>query len=611
MTDYASLTREQLIERLSALESIRAEQECRTIIQASMDSFWKVGADGRIIDCNEAACTMLGYSREEMLSLCLHDVDAIEDEARAAEHVRWVIAQGHDRFETRHRRKDGSSVAVDVSAHCVPGAGAPLLFAFSRDISARKRAEEALRQSEALLSCSQQIANLGSWKLDVPVNHLEWSDEVFRIFGCEPHEFEATYEAFLGFVHPDDRAAVDAAYTRSVKEGRDRYEIEHRIIRKATSEIRFVHERCVHERDVAGAIIRSIGMVQDITERKRAEEALQHSEAQIRSILRSAPVGIGVQVDRVFQEVNAAFASMTGYAAEELVGRSSRMVYPTDADFESVGREMRSQIREGGIARVETRFRTREGRIIDVAFSAAPIMRGNLSHGVTFAAQDITSIKHVEQERLAREARQRVVLVREVHHRIKNHLQGVIGMLRGMVGEYAEGAQFLEKAIARVRAISQVYGLQGSRGDAQVRLCDLLQTAAEDMAGPVPVICKLPPAGNEAILAPEEAVPLALIVNELLTNALKHLGTVDPQRPVLVTLVIGERMACAEIRNGPARLPPDFDFDRSSKTGTGLELVAALLPPQGSRLEFRQDGDEVVARLELEAPVISTIIRSA
>lgn len=479
MNDYASLTREQLIERLSALESGRSEQEYRTIVQASMDSFWKVGAGGRILDCNEAACTMLGYTREEMLSLFLHDVDAIEDEARAAEHVRRVVAQGHDLFETRHRRKDGSSVDVEVSAHCVPGAGAPLLFAFSRDISARKRAQEALR----------------------------------------------------------------------------------------------------------------------------------HSEAHVRSILHAAPVGIGLLVDRVFREVNEAFVAMTGYAEEELIGRSARMVYPTDEDFEYVGREKYRQIRESGIGRVETRFLTRDGRIIDVIMSSAPVVPGDLSCGVTFTAQDITSIKQAEQERLAREARQRVVLVREVHHRIKNHLQGVSGMLRGMVGEHPQGAQLLEKAIARVRAISQVYGLQGSREDARVRLCDLLQTAAEYMAGPVPVVCKLPPAGNEAILAPEEAVPLALVVNELLTNALKHLGVVDPQRPVLVALVIGERMACAEIRNGPARLPPDFDFARSSKTGTGLELVAALLPPQGSRLEFGQDGDEVVARLELEAPVISTIIR--
>lgn len=475
MSDHAMRSRDPLF----ALQE--SEQVYRTIIQASMDSFWKVGLDGRIIDCNKSACDMLGYSRDELLGLSLHEVDAIEDEAKAAEHMHLVLSQGHDRFETRHRRKDGSTVEVEVSAHCVPGVEAPLLFAFSRDISARKASVEALHESEA----------------------------------------------------------------------------------------------------------------------------------RIRSILRSAPLGVGMLVDRVFVEVNEAFSVMTGYTAEELIGRSTRMLYPTDEEFEYVGREKYRQIMENDIGRVETRFLTRDGRIIDVALSSSPVVPGDCSHGVTFAAQDITAIKHAEQQRLAREAKQRVALVREVHHRIKNHLQGVSGMLQGMVGEHPQGAQLLGKAIAKVRAIAQVYGLQSHRDDARVRLCDLLQQSAQNMGGSVPVICKLPPAGNEAILAPEEAVPVALVINELLTNALKHLGTVDPQRPVLVTLVIGERMAFAEIRNGPARLPPDFDFDRSSKTGTGLELVAALLPPKGSRLEFRQEGDEVVALLKLEAPVVATIIRPA
>ena len=103
-------------------------------------------------------------------------------------------------------------------------------------------------------------------------NDISWSDEVYRIFGLQPQEFDATYEAFLDDVHPDDRSAVDEAYSGSIREGRDNYEIEHRIIRKSTEEIRIVHEKCEHFRDKSNRIIRLIGMVQTYRTKKTEED---------------------------------------------------------------------------------------------------------------------------------------------------------------------------------------------------------------------------------------------------------------------------------------------------------------------------------------------------
>ncbi len=142
-------------------------------------------------------------------------------------------------------------------------------------ITERRQAEMALRQSEARLNRSQEIAHLGSWELDLAKNELTWSDEVYRIFGLQPREFGASYEAFLERVHPDDREAVHKAYSDSVRDGTDSYEVDHRVMRKDTGEIRMVHEKCEHIRDESGHIIKSAGMVQDITERKQAEEALR------------------------------------------------------------------------------------------------------------------------------------------------------------------------------------------------------------------------------------------------------------------------------------------------------------------------------------------------
>ena len=143
------------------------------------------------------------------------------------------------------------------------------------DITERKMVEDALRESEQRLNQAQEIAHLGSWELDLLTNRLSWSDEVYRIFGLRPQEFGATYQAFLAAVHPEDRAGVDQAYNESVREGRDTYEIEHRVVRQGSGEVRLIHEKCQHFRDSSARIIRSMGMVHDITELKQAEARIQ------------------------------------------------------------------------------------------------------------------------------------------------------------------------------------------------------------------------------------------------------------------------------------------------------------------------------------------------
>jgi two-component system CheB/CheR fusion protein len=147
----------------------------------------------------------------------------------------------------------------------------------AQTLSVRDALLNSLRESEERLKRAQEISHLGSWDLDLVNNRLTWSDEVYRIFGLQPQEFSATYEAFLEAVHPDDRAAVDASYSGSIRDGKDTYEIEHRMVRKVTGEIRYVHEKCQHFRDKTGKIIRSVGMVHDITERKLAEETIKKS----------------------------------------------------------------------------------------------------------------------------------------------------------------------------------------------------------------------------------------------------------------------------------------------------------------------------------------------
>ncbi|MFW5657780.1 MAG: PAS domain S-box protein [Bacteroidota bacterium] len=149
--------------------------------------------------------------------------------------------------------------------------------------------------------------------------------------------------------------------------------------------------------DQAGNITEIHGYIYDITERKQAENALRDSQQRIQSIFRSAPVGIGVVIDRMLMEANPRLCEITGYGAGELIGKSARMLYPSAKDYEYVGREKYQQIKSYGTGTVETRWKRKDGDIIDVLLSSTPIDTKDLSKGVTFTALDITERKQAEQ----------------------------------------------------------------------------------------------------------------------------------------------------------------------------------------------------------------------
>jgi len=146
----------------------------------------------------------------------------------------------------------------------------------------------------------------------------------------------------------------------------------------------------------SGEVAGLVGAYLDITERKRFEQALQNSEQTLSSIFRAAPTGIGLVSERQIIQINKTICEMLGYAQEELTGQNARILYPTDEDYEYVGREKYNQIYEFGTGTVETRWQRKNGQIIDVLMSSTPIDPEDLTRGVTFTALDITERKLAE-----------------------------------------------------------------------------------------------------------------------------------------------------------------------------------------------------------------------
>jgi PAS domain S-box-containing protein len=150
--------------------------------------------------------------------------------------------------------------------------------------------------------------------------------------------------------------------------------------------------------DHDGEVAQMIEYVLDISERRQMEDALRDSEAALKSIFKAAPVGIGMVTNRVFTFLNDAMCRMIGYSREELLGKSSRILYPTDEEFERVGREKYAEIKERGVGAIETRFEQKNGRVFDVWLSSSSIDPSDLSKGVTFTALDISERKRAEKE---------------------------------------------------------------------------------------------------------------------------------------------------------------------------------------------------------------------
>jgi PAS domain S-box-containing protein len=189
---------------------------------------------------------------------------------------------------------------------------------------------KALADSEASLNEAQRIAQIGNWKLDLQSNRLVWSDEIFRIFEIDRMRFDATYEAFLLAIHPEDRDAVNAAYRHSL-ETRQPYGISHRL-QMPDGRIKYVHEQCESFFDSDGKPICSVGTVQDITERKQNEREVQQREQYQRALLDNFPFAVWLKdTESRFLAVNQGFVNLFGqHDAEELVGKNDFDIAPAE-----------------------------------------------------------------------------------------------------------------------------------------------------------------------------------------------------------------------------------------------------------------------------------------
>ena len=433
---------EERRERRRAQEALRvSETRFRLMVEQAMLAISMFSTDGRMLQINRAGEELWGITLEEVAQYN-PDYNVLEDEQLEAKGILPYLKKGfggeataippilYDPLETTgggrprwvqsliYPLKDESGEILEV-------------VLMQEDITERHEAEEALQKSESSLAAAQRIAHIGNFDYSVKEDEARWSDELYHIFGYTPQHFVPTYKSFLESVHTDDRRFV----RKSIREAlyaRTQVDIEYRIVRP-DGEIRVVQTRYEVSYEEGGRPLWLSGTVQDITERREAEEKRRRAEENYRSIFENAVEGIFQStLDGRFLTANPALARMLGYESpDELLAAISDIGDQLYVEPER-RKEFNRLIREhNAVSGFEIQMHRKDGSVMWASVSARAIRDGSSELlGYEGTVEDVTERKRAEVAlREIREAERRRI-ARDLHDEAMQDLAFVLQSLQ-------------------------------------------------------------------------------------------------------------------------------------------------------------------------------------
>ncbi|HET9913855.1 MAG TPA: PAS domain S-box protein [Anaerolineales bacterium] len=352
---------------------------------------------GECVYANESAASIVGTQVEQLQAQNFHTIES------------WKESGLYDLVEKTSKTK--APVTSDIhhvstfgkdlwlTAHCVAfqSKGEDHVLLFISDVTERKRAEEALRESESRLVLALSRAQMSVWEWNLQTNQILWSPDFFELTGIGQNELGETFESFTNLIHSDDVERVMASAQKAMNE-KTLFAEEFRIVR-SNGEVHWLSNLGLTESDATGDHLRLIGTVQDITQRKQAESALMESMARFRTLFEASPDAILLldpSNNWSIIDCNTAACQMNGYHREELIGQHIDILNATPADPDK-WEEHLERIRQQGILRYEINHRRKDGSVFTVEVSNSLIHFGKRDI-VLGIDRDITRRKQSEAE---------------------------------------------------------------------------------------------------------------------------------------------------------------------------------------------------------------------
>ena len=599
---------------ISRLKAQQAELEDVLRERELMFSLSEVGIaymrGSRIERANQAMASLAGYSVPELSALDGAELyestrECVEFEAAVSSALRQ---SGRYLGERRLRRRGGQLVWVQVAARPVdeadPGAGVITSFV---DVDERHRARESLLQQAERTRAILDSVLVGI--VTVSAQGIEWMNRsARRMFGGELADFvgeDISTVASGGPEHPLRHSAQHLLRRADAQPETFECRLLARDGRQfwvVGSVVATHHAGAPLGHPAAGSTQLTYALL-DIERRRQAEVSIAQAQASLQRVIETAPLAIALfdarslRVLQLNQMTSSFFArpvvAVQGRLLEECIAPARAAAMREWLEAAALSPEvLHREWRDAGEAA--------SARVWDVRIVALPASDIGAAQ-LLLVASDVSEQREADQARLQAAITQRELLVREVHHRIKNNLQGVAGLLQQNAHRHPEMATQIGEAVSQVQAIAQVYGLQvGDDGPLRVpRVLETIAASVQRTFGHSILVESADAELSQFVLPEAEAIPIALTLNELLTNAIKH----GQGEAVSCGVRAVEGGVMVHIRN-QGQLREGFSLDRFPGGVSGLGLVRALLPRRSASLSVEQQGGYVQVQVVLREPSV-------